>query len=67
VHQEQVEIVDVEVAQRLVEGAEGVVVRVEPVVELAVTKISPRSRPDARTASPTSFSLPYISAVSMWR
>jgi hypothetical protein len=31
------------------------------------TKISERSRPDRRIASPTSRSLRYAAAVSMWR
>ena len=39
----------------------------KPLLSLLVTKTSPRSIPEARTASPTSFSLPYISAVSMCR
>ena len=39
----------------------------KPLLSLLVTKISPRSMPEARMASPTSFSLPYISAVSMCR
>ena len=38
-----------------------------PLFSLLVTKISERSMPDARTASPTPASLRYISAVSMWR
>src|SRR5215472_8422209 len=36
-------------------------------LSLLVTKTSPRSRPDRAMASPTSASLPYISAVSMCR
>ena len=36
-------------------------------LSLLVTKTSPRSRADLAMASPTSASLPYISAVSMCR
>ncbi len=39
----------------------------KPLLSFDVTKISSRGMPDASMASPTSFSLPYISAVSMWR
>ena len=41
--------------------------RWKPLLSLLVMKTSERSRPDRATASPTSFSLPYISAVSMCR
>ena len=34
---------------------------------LVVRKMSPRGMPDARIASPTSGSVPYLRAVSMWR
>ena len=38
-----------------------------PLLSLLVTNTSERSIPDFAIASPTSASLPYICAVSMWR
>jgi hypothetical protein len=63
VDEEQVQVVEAEGVEGAVESGECGIPRVESVV----TKISERSMPDAATASPTCFSLPYISAVSMWR
>ncbi len=39
----------------------------KPLLSLLVMNRSSRAMPEALIASPTPFSLPYISAVSMWR
>ena len=68
VDEEQVDVVEVEVGERLVERLSAASRRAwKPLLSLLVTNTSARSRPDSRTASPTSFSLPYICAVSMCR
>jgi hypothetical protein len=65
--QEEIDIVRAELHQRLRERLARLVRLVEAVVEFARDEDVARSVPDARTASPTPCSLPYISAVSMCR
>jgi hypothetical protein len=67
VDEEEVDVVEPEVGEGPVEGSGGVVGRWTPLLSLLVTNTSARSSPEARIASPTSFSLPYIWAVSTCR
>ena len=66
--QEQVEIVETELLRAYrAKAARASAGRWNPLLSLLVTNTSDRSMPEAATARPTSASLPYISAVSMWR
>ena len=67
VDQEQVDVVEAELLERPLEGAARVVRAVIAVVQLACDVDVAPVEPDSRIPSPTSLSLPYISAVSMWR
>ena len=61
-------VVEAEVGERPVERARGPSSGSwKPLLSLLVMNSSSRGMPEARIASPTPFSLPYISAVSMCR
>ena len=67
VQDEQVELVDAELADRLVERVQRLVVAVVADPDLGLDEHPARSRPERRMPSPTCRSLPYAAAVSMCR
>jgi hypothetical protein len=67
VDEEQVHVVEAELGERLVERLAGVAGSWNAVVELAGDEDVAAVEAGGADASPTSFSLPYISAVSMCR
>ena len=68
VHQQEIDIVDLERGEALVDRLrEGVGAQIFVRLTLVVRKMSPRGTPEARIASPTARSVPYFQAVSMWR
>ena len=71
VQDQQVDLVDAELAGALVEGVQRLVVAVVGDPDLGLDEdlraVDARSARNRRSASPTSRSLPYAAAVSMWR
>jgi hypothetical protein len=67
VDEEQVHVVEAELGERRIERLTGVLGVVKRVAELAGDEDVAAVEAEARTASPTGLSLPYISAVSTCR
>jgi hypothetical protein len=67
VQDQQVDLVDAELAGALVEGVQRLVISVVADPDLGLQEDRCTAALDACTASPTSRSLPYAAAVSMWR